>query len=40
MLKISRFVENVYVSHVENHVEVQKKPMSQFTVHVENNQQI
>ena len=42
MSKISRHVENIHVSHVENHVEnrveVQKKPPSQFIVHVENKQ--
>ena len=38
-VKISRCVENVYVRHVENHienrVEVQKKTPSHFTAHVE-----
>ena len=38
-IEISRCVENVYVRHVENRVEncveIQKKPPSQFTVRVE-----
>ena len=38
-VEISRCVENVYVRHVENHVEncveMQKKPPSHFTVRVE-----
>ena len=43
-VKISRCVENVYIRHVENHienrVEVQKKTPSHFTARVEIEQQI
>ena len=43
-VKISRCVENVYIRHVENHiearVEVWKKTPSHFTAHVEIEQQI
>ena len=34
-VKVSRCGENVYVRHVENRVEVQKKIPSHFTAHVE-----
>ena len=43
-VKISRCVENVYIRHVENHienrVEVRKKTPSHFTARVEIEQQI
>ena len=39
-VKISRCVENVYVRHVENHVEVRKKTPSHFMARVEIERQI